>query len=863
MNSRFKFPRRVRIHGGECGAVARALHHEVRGLSLYQADSKKAFGSTFNERKQMSTKTTLKRIALVAVSALGFGLLSVMPANANSVYTATYTAPTALTVVQGYDSGTAVGTIQVKLTADTSTLATADSATLTIKSTSSTAVSTTNSADKSNALLQRLGLLTSAASTVAFNATNNGTVELSGAASSAAVQRSVSVLTTAANFITAEGRANLVLWSGLTAADHDGAAVEFTLTVVRAGRVSTLNSQLVVRVASATSWVAGTSTTTPTTGLANVAAGATGSMTLVRPYTAPANASLAAAQTFTFSNTNVPGSTFNVTATATGGVVTMVRNSATEIQSNFLKDSIAGAFSVTYTVSVTMPATATQGQSVSVNGVGTYTVFGGAVYNGAIATPTRVKGSNGWLSGGGELFAPATAGSAAGSITVDAQTSATPTLNPAWVFTLSGVGTISLDSGTTKVAYAEVAAGSASSRTVNFYADGRAGKATLTVTANGNTVATQVVNYYGAATEIKVTPVYTIARAGNGATGYSTGDVDSEAAATGCGGADCTPARQIKLNVAGTATDNDPSMVVEVLDALGTRLPIQVGVAGGVSMVSSNTAVISSGATETFLDAGVPLLTAGALVNHVTYSSTPSAKSGDKATLTFSYVNTLGTTLTKAVDVTVGGTKTGGTVTVSLDKKTYAPGEKMVLTVTAVDSSGNPVYDNASTGNFSSNKNVVGIDNADYYYLGGQHVYGDEAGENLYAPAASGDFTITLSSGTATGAEVTVTATVSDDAATAAAKKAGTDATAAAEAAGDAAAEAIDAANAATDAANLAAEAADAATVAAEEARDAADAATAAVEELATQVATLMAALKAQITTLANTVAKIAKKVKA
>jgi hypothetical protein len=88
-------------------------------------------------------------------------------------------------------------------------------------------------------------------------------------------------------------------------------------------------------------------------------------------------------------------------------------------------------------------------------------------------------------------------------------------------------------------------------------------------------------------------------------------------------------------------------------------------------------------------------------------------------------------------------------------------------------------------------------------------------------------------------------------------------ATAAAEAAADAAAEAIDAANAATDAANLAAEAADAATVAAEEARDAADAATAAVEELATQVATLMAALKAQITTLANTVAKIAKKVKA
>jgi len=86
---------------------------------------------------------------------------------------------------------------------------------------------------------------------------------------------------------------------------------------------------------------------------------------------------------------------------------------------------------------------------------------------------------------------------------------------------------------------------------------------------------------------------------------------------------------------------------------------------------------------------------------------------------------------------------------------------------------------------------------------------------------------------------------------------------AAAEAATDAALEAIDAANAATDAANLAAEAADAATVAAEEARDAADSATAAVEALASEVATLIAGLKAQLTTLANTVAKIAKKVKA
>jgi hypothetical protein len=72
----------------------------------------------------------------------------------------------------------------------------------------------------------------------------------------------------------------------------------------------------------------------------------------------------------------------------------------------------------------------------------------------------------------------------------------------------------------------------------------------------------------------------------------------------------------------------------------------------------------------------------------------------------------------------------------------------------------------------------------------------------------------------------------------------------------DAANEATDAANAATDAANAAAEAADAATAAAQDAQ-------AAVAALATQVASLIAGIKAQITTLTNLVIKIQKKVKA
>jgi len=80
--SRFaiKFPFRVRIHGGEFDESARAIHRED-GLKTIQADSGIVLESTI-ERKQMSTKTTFKRIALVAVAALGFGMLSVAPSQA-------------------------------------------------------------------------------------------------------------------------------------------------------------------------------------------------------------------------------------------------------------------------------------------------------------------------------------------------------------------------------------------------------------------------------------------------------------------------------------------------------------------------------------------------------------------------------------------------------------------------------------------------------------------------------------------------------------------------------------------------------------------------------------------------------------
>lgn len=68
-----RFPRRVRIHGGGFDASARAMHREAALENVSRATI---------ERKTMSTKTTLKRISLVAVAAMGFGLLSVVPSSA-------------------------------------------------------------------------------------------------------------------------------------------------------------------------------------------------------------------------------------------------------------------------------------------------------------------------------------------------------------------------------------------------------------------------------------------------------------------------------------------------------------------------------------------------------------------------------------------------------------------------------------------------------------------------------------------------------------------------------------------------------------------------------------------------------------
>jgi len=223
---------------------------------------------------------------------------------------------------------------------------------------------------------------------------------------------------------------------------------------------------------------------------------------------------------------------------------------------------------------------------------------------------------------------------------------------------------------------------------------------------------------------------------------------------------------------------------------------------------------------------------------------------------------TLVTVSSDAISVTAS-TAAAATVKLAFDKATYAPGEKAVITVTPVDSSGNLIPAVSSAALLSSTSAAItsnvaltvgssqtatvqadGTTLSTSAYAGTDKTAGSYS-IVVYMPLSSVTVTISAKGGTALplAGQVAVTASA-------------TVVNASVDAATDAANEATDAANAATDAALAAADAADAATAAAQDASDAVAALSASVEKL-------VASLKAQLTSLTNLVIKIQKKVKA
>jgi trimeric autotransporter adhesin len=405
--------------------------------------------------------------------------------------------------------------------------------------------------------------------------------------------------------------------------------------------------------------------------------------------------------------------------------------------------------------------------------------------------------------------------------------------------TVSGVGYVvvntTADTDPNSTARASNDSSANNIRYVHIEADGNAGTGTVTVTVTHvdtgvrSTLGTFNYTTFGAVAALAISSTL-------GSIGLAGGDSTGQAVAT----------RTVTDNAKGLLDDTTtrPAFIVAATDSAGRP----ANAASAPTIVSSASTVVASGTCvlDNGTNAGARSSVNGVGFYNCAFVTAATSKSGDKATLTIRIVDPADATkfITTTFDVTVGGTV--ATETIALDKATYAPGEAMVVTRTAVDSAGNPVADGVASPAVSFTKAIGGTaPTAGFYRLGASASATSVATSGLFAPVVAGAFTARATSGNAAATALTTTATVVDE-----------EATAGVAAAADAAAEATDAANAATDAANAAAEAADAATAAAQDAADA-------VAALSTSVTAMVDSLRKQITSLTNLVIKIQRKVRA
>jgi len=357
--------------------------------------------------------------------------------------------------------------------------------------------------------------------------------------------------------------------------------------------------------------------------------------------------------------------------------------------------------------------------------------------------------------------------------------------------------------------------------TIGVYGDGTQGTGTVYIRvtdASGvtTTLATKSVVFYGNVTKLVVTSQpYSILKAGGATSGIKTGLVSSTA----------------------TTLATSPAFVVEAQDSNGNPV-------GGLTLTaSSSDATVVSAATVnedvvTTIDPNSTWGGPGYYVFDATSANT--SVSGGKASVTVKILDPADTTNTTyitspAINFTIGGSVS--TQTVTLDSSSYTPGGAMTITVSAKDSSGNPVYDGAATpGTWVTSKALGGAALAASSYVGGT-----KSITTAFAPAIPGDFTITATGTDTAATKVTASATVTDPNADSI------------QGSTDQASLATDAANAATDAPNAAADAADAATQAASDALNA-------VQALDAKVSDLFASLDAKIASIMKLVAKLMKK---
>jgi hypothetical protein len=730
-----------------------------------QAEMEKFSKSTFSERKIMSTKTSIKRIAAVAAVALTLGGFSAVSAHAGGSY-AISTAITSpyLNVFQpsGINHGAANAT-----SASTATAVTENATGYAITQSSSAAGYTT------------LVPVIDQTSVTSVSANFVGASSVTASPASAQFILSDTVSNTPSTVVTIAGSAASVSGTNVSFAADSAGNTELLSSALTAG----LTADTVAAFSAATS-----------------------------PIVIAAEALYPAYNHIAYIGTSATNASIKVSAVTAGSVTATV-----------YKNSILAGFSTSTPVELFNITILAGSGSATLSYVSVAAALGTST-----AVPTNSTSTN-WVdkaSDTGNLTITASAFLSSGFANGSALNA------PALTYSVSGVGLLNATAGA-GVTYVAVPAQTwIASNAVTLTSDGRSGTSVVTVAAAGTTVGTITVVFYGKVASVSVSQNYSIGKAGGGTTGSLTGSISGAPAA-----AIISPGHYAQADVADNA-----AVLVTLKDANGTVVPAD----SGLSASSSAGTVILSGITADYVDNGLGSYTSGFGVIHTVFSTAVSAASGNSATITYSYTNSDGTVVSATpVKFTVGG-KVAKTV-LSTDATTYLPGQVILVTETATDASGNPVYDGAASATLTTSKAFGGAAGFNGYYVGGVDTSAASlAKSKWYAPALPGDFII---SGTDSALNaLSLTATVGGDTATDAAN-----------AATDAANEATDAANAATDAANAAADSADAATQAAMDAGDKADAALAAVTALSQQVTTVLAKVAALASSLAKISAAIAK----
>jgi hypothetical protein len=739
----------------------------------------------------MSTKTTFKRIALVTVAALGFGTMAaVSPASA----TTTSEVTASVTTASATFAGTAVSPFPTGSAINVNLVINPDADT----ESGDTFTVTYNVYNPKGETVTGITLVeTSTSVSLLGNGSETGTVVASGN--------------------------TLVFTDTVTAGAHTVATLTIPAASVTTGGLYTIKTTTITSsdagITLAASALDGLGSTVAR-GILNVSGAHVTQGTVITTNAGAAVTTGNARMKFFFPKVAADGDVYRITSSGVGSILTRQDAVANVTASAVVGTTYAGGVNLVVTTAATASSVELNLTSAeagvqtlqfwtqnTATGQLTATFTGTVTWGAAPAytAATAFIGATGAavtadIAVASRTTTGAYSATAKARIDVKQYTDAAKTIQTAGtakavLVSISGAGAVdTAEAGTTRGAQALVAGSASASTNSTFYvfSDGRTGKATVTVTVNAVEVASWTYSFTGVTASLKEdaenSPTKTYIGVGETGT-ISVLGYDSNAVL-----ADATP------DVNATS---DTTTVATVATFSASGAVTVTGVAAGKTTIN-----LCVGACSTAtIKVAIP------------------------------------------VEVTKTAAKTAG-VTLSFDKTTYEPGEKMTLTVKAVDTNDRPVADGsralfaaALTSNVSFGGASVALPTASIDLAAGEATY------VLYAPSAAGTVTVSGKEGAAVGLTeraawaaantaaytappVAVSVTVVNSAIDAA--------TAAAELAEAAAQDATDAALDATEAATLAG-------ALAQEAVDA-------VAALSAQVATLIKALKVQITALTKLV---------